>query len=137
MASATINPTRMELKRQKSKLATARRGHKLLKDKCDELVKRFLDIVRENKTLREETEKELEKVYSGFSGAAALMSPEMLTEALMLPKISASLGVSYENIMSVNVPKFDFRIEGGSDDRCNYGLVNTSGELDFAVEGLS
>lgn len=137
MATTTVNPTRMELKRQKNKLVTARRGHKLLKDKCDELVKRFLEIVRENKELRTETENALAKVYSSFSVAAAAMTPEMLTEALMLPKTKGNLGVSYENIMSVNVPKFDFKIEGGGEDKCNYGLAFTSGELDSAISELS
>ncbi len=127
----------MELKKQKAKLLTARRGHKLLKDKCDELVKRFLEIVRENKILRTETEQELEKVYSGFSVAAATMTPEMLTEALMLPKIKASLEVGYENVMSVNVPKFSVKIDGSDEDKCNYGLAFTSGELDSAIAGLS
>ena len=133
-----VNPTRMELKRLKTRLATAKRGHKLLKDKRDELMKQFLDIVRENKELRLRVEGSISKVHSGFTVAAATASPESLEEAIMLPKREGILTVGYRNLMSVNVPAFDF--DTNDADRAggvNYGFASTSGELDSAVSNLS
>jgi len=142
MAEIKVNPTRMELKKLKVRLNTAKRGHKLLKDKRDELMKQFLDIVRENKLLREKVENGLEAVHRNFSTAAAVSSPKMLEEALMLPKKDGELSVSYKNLMSVNVPRFRFTQQ--SEDDCgevfgslNYGFAFTSGELDSAVAELT
>lgn len=129
-----VNPTRMELKRLKTRLATAKRGHKLLKDKRDELMKQFLDLVRENKELRTRVEEKMKEVHAGFTAAAATSSPEALEEALMLPKRQGELGVEYRNLMSVNVPVFSFDVKDA--DRAgavNYGFAATSGELDIAV----
>lgn len=140
MVEIRVNPTRMELKKLKVRLNTARRGHKLLKDKRDELMKQFLDIVRENKLLREKVEASLEAVHRGFSTAAAVSSPKMLEEALMLPKREGELSVSYKNLMSVNVPRFSFAQSdenGGMLQSLNYGFAFTSGELDSAVAALS
>ena len=106
MPEIRVNPTRMELKKLKARLNTARRGHKLLKDKRDELMKQFLDIVRENKLLREKVESEIEEVHRGFSAAAAVSSPKALEAALMLPKKEWEISVTYRNLMSVNVPQF-------------------------------
>lgn len=133
-----VNPTRMELKRLKNRLSTAKRGHKLLKDKRDELMKQFLDIVRENKELRVRVEESMKKVHAGFTVAAATSSPEMLEEAIMLPKRQGELDVEYRNLMSVNVPvfKFDLR-EANRAGGINYGFVTTSGELDIAVSNIS
>lgn len=126
----------MELKRLKNRLTTARRGHKLLKDKRDELMKRFLDIVRENKELRAEVEAALIAANRGFTVASAVMSSEILEQSLMCPTKSVELDVSYKNIMSVDVPEFTF---SESDGRTiyPYGYAMTSGELDDAVDGLS
>lgn len=137
MAEIRVNPTRMELKRLKTRLTTARRGHKLLKDKRDELMKQFLDIVRKNKILREKVEQSLIEVHKSFTVAAAVSSPAMLEEALMLPKKEGTLSVGYQNIMSVDVPVFGFNIKGeDSSDSYNYGYAFTSGELDSAVDLL-
>ena len=138
MAEIRVNPTRMELKRLRARLATAKRGHKLLKDKRDELMKQFLDIVRENKELRIRVEESMMKVHAGFSTAAATSSPKMLEEALMLPKREGELSVEYKNLMSVNVPVFDFKIGGtnGAMGAINYGYAFTSGELDRALTSL-
>jgi len=139
MATATTtNMTRMELTRLKQRLKVARRGHKLLKDKRDELMKQFLDIVRLNKELRVNVEEALMKAHASFTVASALMSPAMLEQALLYPKQSVSLNVRYQNIMSVNVPVFDFTTR--SDDPSEifpYGFAMTSGELDAAVDSLS
>ena len=112
MARLNVNPTRMEMTRLKGQLKTATRGHKLLKDKLDELMKQFMEIVRENKRLREEAEKALEDAYKNFIIARAVLSEASLGEALMIPQQAVSVKVTNRNIMSVNVPVFDFHKEG-------------------------
>ena len=101
MASATINPTRMELNRLKGRLKTATRGHKLLKDKRDELMKQFLEIVRRNRVLRKKVEEGLERANAAFTVASALMSPEMLEQALLYPKQSVELDAALEALSNV------------------------------------
>ena len=132
MAEIRVNPTRMELKKLKTRYTTARRGHKLLKDKRDELMKQFLEVVREDKALREKIEAGLARAYGSFSVAAAVSSPAMLEEAMILPRREGSLSVGYRNMMSVTVPTFSMEVvgEGGG---CSYGLAFTSGELDSAL----
>jgi len=137
MPSEAVNPTRMELTRLKGKLRTAQRGHKLLKDKRDELMKQFLDTVREVRALRAEVEEDLMKVHNSFTVASALMSSQALEQALMYPKQSVELTMSFQNVMSVNVPVYDFQTKTKSDsDIYPYGFAATSGELDAAVEAL-
>lgn len=138
MARLNVNPTRMELKRLKVRLATARRGHKLLKDKRDELMKQFLDIVRINRDLRARVEQALIRAQKNFAVASAIMSPEMLEQSLLLPKQSVSLDMTFKNIMSVEVPEYTFQMK--NDDPAEifpYSYAMTSGELDDAVLGLS
>ena len=138
MAELRVNPTRMEMKRIQTRYQTARKGHKLLKDKRDELMKQFLDVVREDKALRERVEEALGKVYQSFTVASAVSSPKMLEEALICPKKEGELSVEYKNMMSVTVPQFHLRVraEGGSDSY-NYGLAFTSGELDASLRELN
>ena len=137
MANVNVTPTRMELTRLKGKLRTAVRGHKLLKDKRDELMKQFLDTMKEAKALREEVEQELATVYGSFTIASALMSSEAIEQALSCPKQSVDLTIGQKNIMSVNVPVYDFQTRTQSDsDIYPYGFAATSGELDTAVEAL-
>ncbi len=138
MAEIRVNPTRMEMKRYQTRYQTARRGHKLLKDKRDELMRLFLDVVREDKLLRERVEEALAKVYGGFTVASAVSSPQMLQEALICPKKEGTLEVSYRNLMSVNVPQFHLQVQAqGNSDHYNYGLAFTSGELDSALLALN
>ena len=137
MAQTVVNPTRMELTRLKGKLKTAQHGHKLLKDKRDELMKQFLDTVREVRTLRAEVEEELMRVHGSFTVASALMSDQALEQALLCPKQSVELDMSFKNIMSVNVPVYEYHTR--TDDQSDifpYGFAATSGELDAAVEAL-
>ena len=135
MANITVSPTRMELTRLKGKLKTAQRGHKLLKDKLDELMKQFLDTVREVRSLRAEVEEDLMRVHKSFTVASALMSSEALEQALLYPKQSVELTRTTQNIMSV--PVYDFQTKTKSDsDIYPYGFAATSGELDDAVEAL-
>ena len=133
MATITVSPTRMELTRLKGKLKTAQRGHKLLKDKRDELMKQFLDTVREVRSLRAEVEEDLMRVHKSFTVASALMSSEALEQALLYPKQSVELTRTTQNIMSVNVPVYDFQTKTKSDSDI---FAATSGELDDAVEAL-
>ena len=138
MPSATINPTRQELNRLKNRLRTSIRGHKLLKDKRDELMKQFMDVVRENRALRRRVEESLMKAHSAFTVAAALMSPEMLEQSLLYPKQSVELDMTFQNIMSVDVPQYQFRTSSQDPGEVYpYGFAQTSGELDDAVDALS
>ena len=138
MPSKTINPTRMELTRLKGQLRTAQRGHKLLKDKRDELMKQFIDVVRENRALRRRVEEEIMRAHASFTVAAALMSPDMLEQALMCPKQSVELEMSFQNVMSVNVPQYQFKTQGGGQGEIYpYGFAQTSGELDDAVDAMA
>ena len=138
MAEIRVNPTRMELKKLQGRYTMARRGHKLLKDKRDELMKRFLDVVREDKELRERVEASLDKVYKSFSVAGAVGSPKMLEEALICPKKEGSLEVGYKNLMSVTVPEFKMQVIGdNATESINYGMAFTSGELDTSLRELN
>ncbi len=138
MPSTTINPTRQELNRLKNRLRTSIRGHKLLKDKRDELMKQFMDVVRENRALRKRVEEGLMKAHGAFTVAAALMSPEMLEQSLLYPKQSVELDMAFQNIMSVDVPQYQFRTSSQDPGEVYpYGFAQTSGELDDAVDALS
>ena len=135
---ATLNPTRMVLNQRKARLKTASRGHKLLKDKRDELMRQFMDVVRRNKELRIKVEEGLTEAFAALSVASAVMSPEMLEQSLLYPRQSVELGMSFKNVMSVNVPLYDFRTKSADEgDIYPYGLAQTSGELDDAMTALS
>ena len=133
-----VNPTRMMLTSLKKRLKTATRGHKLMKDKRDELMKEFLDLARENGRLRQEVEKELADVYKSFTIASCIMSQEVMEESLMYPKQGVVLEVENKNIMSVNVPIFDFKTTAEDPNNIYpYGYARTSGELDNAIAALA
>ena len=137
MANTVVNPTRMELTRLKGKLKTAQRGHKLLKDKRDELMKQFLDTVRELRSLRSQVEQDLMRVHGSFTVASALMSAQAMEQALMYPKQSVELTMTFQNIMSVNVPVYHYQTRTeDTGDIFPYGFAATSGELDGAVAAL-
>ncbi len=138
MAGTTVNPTRMELTRQKKKLATAVRGHKLLKDKRDELMRQFLDKVRENKALREKVEAGILEANKKFLLARAGMDDEYLNTALLAPKQEISLESSTKNVMSVEIPQFKFKTRTPDpNDIYSYGFAYTTGDLDEAVKSLA
>lgn len=138
MAILNVNPTRMELTNLKRKLVTARRGHKLLKDKRDELMRRFLDLVRENKKLRIEVEEGIKQANAAMSVARCVMSDKALDVALMLPTQEMSLEVGEKNVMSVMIPVFDVHFKTADEnDIYSYGFAETSGDLDTAVKALS
>ena len=138
MASTMITPTRMMLKQLKGRLKTARRGHKLMKDKRDELMRRFMDIVRLTKELGERVEQGLTASFASLQVASAIMSPEVLEQALLYPRQSVELGVEFKNIMSVNVPEYSFRTKNNDPSEIYpYGFAQTSGELDDALEQMA
>lgn len=138
MAGKTVNPTRMELTRLKGRLKTATRGHKLLKDKRDELMKQFLDVVRENREIRQRVEEGLKQAHASFTVASALMSAEMLEQSLLYPKQSVELDMTFQNVMSVDVPRYHFKTTGqNAGEVYPYGFAQTSGELDDAVDAMS
>ena len=138
MASSQIIPTRMELSRIKDKLAVARKGHKLLKDKRDELMRQFLIMVRENMELRKHVEEGIRQANINFIVAKAGMDAETLNTALMAAKQKVTLGVSTKNVMSVNIPVFDVRTKTASEtDIYSYGYSFTSSDLDGAIKSLA
>ena len=138
MAVLNVNPTRMELTRLKKQLSTAVRGHKLLKDKRDELMRRYLDLIRENRELRDEVEKEMNEVHSHFSGASAVMSKETLDSALMVPVQEVYLNIGSKNVMSVDIPVYETTTRtNDASDIYSYGFASTSFELDEAVERVN
>lgn len=138
MALLTVNPTRMELTKLKKRLIVARRGHKLLKDKRDELMKKFLDLIKLNKELRQKVETMIMDVHSSFLIARSVMPLEVIEESLMFPKQNVYLEVSTKNIMSVEVPVMKFKTTSNDEgDIYPYGFANTSGELDSAITALS
>ncbi|MDD2446477.1 MAG: V-type ATP synthase subunit D [Tissierellia bacterium] len=138
MAKLNVNPTRMELSTLKIRLVTAKRGHKLLKDKQDELMRRFIELIKKNKQLRVDVEKELGDSFKEFLQASAVMSPEMMEEAVAIPKEEITLDVKKKNIMSVNVPIMTFKrkLEDDQGSIYPYGLAQTSSELDDAISKL-
>lgn len=128
----------MELTRLKKKLVTAVRGHKLLKDKRDELMRQFLDKVRENKALREEVETALVSANQNFMLARAGMPDEMLNTALLAPKQELTISADTQNVMSVEIPDFDFKTRTpDQNDMYSYGFAFTTGDLDDAILSLS
>ena len=138
MARLAVNPTRMELSRLKKRLTTSIRGHKLLKDKRDELMRQFLDIVRDNKKLRKSVEEAIMNAHRHFAIASAVMEEEVMAEALMLPKQEVYLEAGTKNVMSVDVPVFEFKTKSSdTSDIYPYGFAYTSGDLDGAVSELS
>lgn len=136
MATQNIIPTRMELTRLKKKLNTAVKGHRLLKDKRDELMREFLDLVKINMELREKVENGIKNANNNFVLAKAGMSDEELRSALMSPKQEISLVTDKKNVMSVDIPIYDFKTKtADSNDIYSYGFAFTSGDLDYAEIG--
>lgn len=138
MGAKHVNPTRMELTRLKKKLATAIRGHKLLKDKRDELMRQFLDLVRENKVLRERVEAGIAGANRNFVLARSGMTDEALNVALMAPKQEVYLESETRNVMSVEIPVFKYKTRTQDpNDIYSYGFAFTSSDLDDAVKRLA
>ncbi len=136
---SNVSPTRMQLQRLKKRYVVAKRGHKLLKDKLDELLKNFLELVKKNRDLRTKVDSALAEAFTGFAVARAVMSSYAVDEALMFPKERASVTASSRNLMSVQVPVLKWSFEEQSDRSriYPYGFAATSAELDRAIKLLS
>lgn len=138
MAELNVNPTRMELARIKKSLAVATKGHRLLKDKRDELMRQFLNIMREAKELRERVEKNLADANRSLAVAGSVLQREVINSALLIPKQEAMLNVTNRNIMSVDVPVFETKMRTtAKSDIFSYGYAFTGGDLDSAIMSLS
>lgn len=138
MAVMNVNPTRMQLTKLKKQLVTAVRGHKMLKDKRDELMRQFLEIVKETKVLRDKVEAELNNCNSHFVNASAVMSKESLDASLMSPKQQINVEQSEKNVMSVEIPQYSYDSRTSDEgDMFPYGFAFTSFELDDAVTSLN
>jgi V/A-type H+-transporting ATPase subunit D len=137
MAGTRVNPTRMELTKQKKKLMSATRGHKLLKDKRDELVRQFMDLIKENMELRLKVEKGLKSANMEFAIARAGMSDQVLNTALMATNKALEIKQEYKNVMSVEIPEYSTNADISGDDIYSYGYAFTAGDLDDAVYSLS
>ena len=137
MSVLNVNPTRMELTRLKKSLATALKGHKLLKDKRDELMRQFLELVRVNMELRLKVEDKLTEANKAFTVASSLMQHEVLVSALMMPKQRVELEMEKKNVMSVEIPVFEMNMKSKQGDIYSYGYANTDSDLDTSVENLA
>ena len=138
MARLNVNPTRMELSKLKKKLTSAQRGHKLLKDKRDELMRQFMNLIKENRQLRTEVEAAISEANRYMAVAGSVMQREVLETALMLPKQEVELEVKEKNVMSVYIPEFTTKFRSGdTNDIYSYGMAFTSIDLDGAVSALN
>lgn len=135
MAKLNVNPTRMELTRLKKQLTTAARGHKLLKDKQDELMRRFILLIKKNNVLRSEVEEELQSAMGAFVLADAMLNDKYIDELLAVPKEKVDLDVIEKDVMSVKVPVMNFQHDTNlSDDPLEYGFLNSNEELDQSID---
>ena len=128
-----VNPTRMELKRLKARLKTAERGHKLLKDKSDEMIRRFMEFAKENKRLREQVEKELSSALTTFIVAKAVSDDAVVQEAVVMPSKTLKLEMDSQNVMSVVVPVIKVQ-QSASEDKYPYSFSSVTAELDSSIE---
>lgn len=134
MAKLNVNPTRMELSKLKKQLVTATRGHKLLKDKQDELMRRFIILIKKNNQLRKEVEVELNQAMKDFALADAMINDKFIDELLAVPKDRVSVDVIEKDVMSVKVPVMNFQHQNDlADGPLEYGFLNSNEELDQSV----
>lgn len=137
MAVLNVNLTRVESMNMKKSLKTAQRGHKLLKDKLDELIKKLLELVNENQVLRRKTDKMLQDAYQNFMLAEAVISEEYLSEALIIPKKTIGIEIGQKSIMSVKIPEYKFSVNNENANNAIYGFAYTTSELDMAINSFS
>lgn len=137
MAQLNVNPTRMELARLKDRLALATRGHDVLKDKQDGLMRSFIELIRENNAYRQEVEGHLKKGMQNFALAKALLHEEYLEQISLVPQYDVTVDVRKENMMSVKVPKMHFSSDDQDDQLLNYGYINSNADLDETLQEFS
>ena len=129
MVRLNVKPTRMELNNLKERLKTAERGHKLLKDKRDELMRRFISLIRENNQLRIEVESYLIDNLKSFAVAKSLKNSQMVEELFSIPSKEIELFVEKENIMSVTVPRMHMNITS-QNENSEYSYLSSNSEMD-------
>ena len=135
MARLNVNPTRMELKRLKASLSTAKRGHKLLKDKSDEMIRRFSVLIKENKRLRDLVESELSGALRQFSMASGLTGKEQLEKAFSMPAVGVEADYKTKSIMGVVVPDISVKEERRSG--LPYAFADITSEADYSVRKIT
>ncbi|AID44265.1 V-type ATP synthase subunit D [Candidatus Arthromitus sp. SFB-mouse-NL] len=136
MNKLNVNPTRMELTKLKKRLSVATRGYKLLKDKQDELIRRFIILIKYNNDLRKKVENKLSDSFKDFVISRGILGNEFLDEAMIYSSNKVRLDIGAKNIMSVNVPVLKFDDVSNYSDRIQYGFFNTNSELDSAIINL-
>lgn len=136
MATMNVNPTRMEMKRLEQRLKTATRGHKLLKDKTDEMIRRFISLAEQNRRLREETEKDLQRALADFTLARTVTDPRIVEEAVQMPCRTVTLKCGKRKVMGIDVPSVEIARDASSDELFPYGFLSQTAQLDDSVKGL-
>lgn len=138
MARLNVKPTRMELQALKSRLAVSVRGHKLLKDKQDELMRQFIELIRKNNELRAQVERRLIAGMKNFVLAKSTLEEAFIEELVAIPPQSVTLEMQEKNIMSVYVPEMTFTVnEQNQESDFKYGYLNSNSEIDASVEAIS
>lgn len=130
MALLKVSPTRVALLRLKKELKVAKKGHKLLKDKRDGLVKKFMTAIYETRDLRKSVEKKLGSAFDSYTRASSMTASASLNTALMVPNAKVDLDVKVNSVMSVKIPEFKIEKEGSA---FSYGMLETTGDLDNAM----
>lgn len=131
MAIGQVNPTRMELTKLKNQLAVTRRGHHLLKDKQDEMIRQFMEIVYKTKDLRTQVETKLTTTLEVFKKGRAKIRPPELREITSAPAFSWSLVASKSVLMNVESPRLSLTMK--DDIAPPYSLSSTPQEFDEAL----
>ncbi|GMA08848.1 V-type ATP synthase subunit D [Tetragenococcus halophilus subsp. flandriensis] len=138
MAKLDVQATRMEMSHLSDQLSTAKRGHKLLKDKQDELMRQFITLIRKNNKLRKEVEEEMVNAMKAFRLANASLNENFIEELFILPAADVSLEMAKKNIMSVSVPIMNFQYdEDFLEAPLEYGFLNSNAPLDKSIEGFT
>ncbi|MGX7197276.1 V-type ATP synthase subunit D [Enterococcus olivae] len=138
MAKLDVQSTRMEMTRLSKQLSTAKRGHKLLKDKQDELMRRFILLIRKNNQLRNEMEERMQQAMKAIRLANATLNEQFIEELFILPSTKVNLDVGTKNIMSVAVPVMHFQYDEETlNTPLEYGFLNSNVPLDQSIDGFT
>ncbi len=138
MATKEVHATRVELTHLSKQLTTAKKGHKLLKDKQDELMRQFIQLIKQNNHLRKEVEEEMHQAMKSFRLANATLNEKFIEELFIVPAAQVSLDISKKNIMSVPVPIMNFQYDASYfESPVEYGFLNSNVPLDQSITGFT
>jgi len=126
-----INPTRMELLKQKKRLETAKRAHDLLEDKRDKLIQLFFPLLRQTRDLRQQLGERLSSSYQDFQIASIINSKKDIEESLLWTDTSCELSITGHS--SLGTPRFELHLTG--DPLC-YGFHSSNWKLDTGIRGF-